>query len=83
MMPNATLTLSIPHLFTPLTIKPINIYKFQIDYSQKKEGGNFGYLRFSTSQLPAMLIMTAMTIAMIIPISVLIAPSVAPGPGSP
>jgi hypothetical protein len=50
----------------------------------KKEGWKIVvYFRFSSSQLPAMLIITAITIAMITPISVLIAPSTAAGPSSP
>jgi hypothetical protein len=52
-------------------------------FHKKREGKILVYFRFSINQLPAMLIITAIMMAMIIPISVLIAPSGAAGPVSP
>jgi hypothetical protein len=52
-------------------------------FHKKREGKILVYFRFSINQLPAMLIMTAMMIAKIMPISALIAPTGAASPCSP
>jgi len=95
MMPNSALTLSFSQLsasqktkslsFSPPSLNLIKPPFLHSNYFAllPKKGEEIGYLRFSTNQLPTMLIITAITMAMIIPISVLIAPSTAVGPSSP